>query len=144
MIAVKVKEIMTKDVVSVNPETSIAEAAKTMNSYGIGSVPVCQNQSLVGILTDRDIVLRNIAQGMDPVSTKVRDVMTKEVFTTNPNADIEDASDVMISQQVRRLPVVEHEKLVGIIALGDIALEDEYEFEAAEALSEISEAPKNN
>ncbi len=142
MFFMKVREIMTKDVACVNPDSTVSEAARIMNDLDVGSVPVCRENSVVGILTDRDIVLRNIAQGQDPVKTSVKDVMTQDVFTTSPDADIDDVSEVMIYQQIRRVPVVEDNKLVGIIALGDIALEDELEFEASEALSEISEKDK--
>ncbi len=137
-----VKEIMTQDVASVESDTTVADAASLMTEYDIGSVPVCRNDNVVGILTDRDIVLRNIAQGKDPLKTRVEDVMTRDIFTVSPETQIEDASEIMLCQQVRRLPIVDKDKLVGIVSLGDIALEEELEFEASKALSEISEKRK--
>jgi CBS domain-containing protein len=135
----KVRDLMTTNVASVRPDSNVTEVAKLMEKFDIGSVPVCERNGVVGIITDRDIVLRNIAKGKDPGMTMVRDVMTDEVMTASPDMDVEDVTDIMSEQQIRRLPVVENNKLVGIIALADIAIEDEYDFEASEALSEISE-----
>lgn len=135
----KVRDLMTTNVACVRPNDSVTEAAQLMNKYDIGSVPVCENNGIVGIITDRDIIVRNIAERRNPEITQVRDVMTQDVFTASPEMDIDDVSDIMASHQVRRLPVIENNKIVGIIALADIAIEDAFEFEASEALSEISE-----
>lgn len=135
----KVKDLMSTQVISVNPSTSVTETAKIMEKHDVGSVPVCEKQGVVGIVTDRDIILRNIAKGMDPGATSVREIMTEDVFTVSPDMDVDDATDLMATQQIRRLPVVENNKLVGMLALGDIAIEEDYDFEAGEALTEISE-----
>lgn len=135
----KVRDLMSTDVAFVKPDSYVTEAAKLMKKLDIGSVPVCEKNGVIGILTDRDIVLRNIAQGKDPSVTLVKDVMTGDVFTASPEMDVDDVTDIMAERQIRRLPVVENSKLVGIIAMADIAVEDDYDFEISEALSEISE-----
>jgi CBS domain-containing protein len=138
----KVRDIMTKSVAYVNPGTSVVEAAQLMQKHNVGSVPVCDQSGVVGIVTDRDIVVRNVAHGKNPQSTPVSDVMTSKVTTVNPEMDINDISGLMSGQQVRRLPVVENNKLVGIVALGDMAADYRSDSEASEALSDISKPAK--
>jgi len=139
----KVKEIMTTKVAFVNPDDKIVEAAKLMQKYNVGSVPVCEkDDSLVGIITDRDIVVRNIAAGNDPFSTAVSSVMTPAVQSVGPDAGMDEATKLMADYQVRRLPVVENSKLVGIVALADIATDNRVDTEASEALAEISKPRK--
>ncbi len=138
----KVKDIMTKTVVFVNPTSTVADAARLMQQHNVGSIPVCDQNGVVGIITDRDIVVRNVAVGNNPQSTAVKDVMTSHVVTANPEMDIKDASELMSKQQVRRLPVVDNNTLVGIVALGDIAADTRFDMEASEALSEISRPAK--
>ena len=139
----KVKEIMTTKVAFVNPDDKIVEAAKLMQKYNVGSVPVCEkDDSLVGIITDRDIVVRNIAAGNDPFSTAVSSVMTPAVQSVGPDAGMDEATRLMADYQVRRLPVVENSKLVGIVALADIATDNRVDTEASEALAEISKPRK--
>lgn len=138
----KVKDIMTKTVVYVNPTSTVADAARLMQQHNVGSIPVCDQNGVVGIITDRDIVVRNVAVGNNPQSTAVKDVMTSHVVTASPEMDIRDASELMSKQQVRRLPVVDNNTLVGIVALGDIAADTRFDMEASEALSEISRPAK--
>lgn len=133
-----VKDIMSKNVASVDPNTPIVEVAKIMKNMNIGSVPVCKDGKILGILTDRDIVLRNIAMGKDISGVKAQDVMTMGISTTSPDMDIDDAARIMSEKQIRRLPVVENEKIIGMVALGDIAVRSRYEDNAGEALSDIS------
>jgi len=141
----KVKDIMSKNVAYVNPKASVTEVAKLMQKHDIGAIPVCDQSGVVGIVTDRDIVVRNVAHGTNPQAITAQEVMTSNVRTVSPETEVDEASDIMANKQIRRLPVIENNKLVGILALGDIAEEEKYDFEASKALSEISEhaAPKN-
>ena len=138
----KVKDIMTKNVVYVSPTTTITEAAQLMQKHNIGSLPVVDQNKVVGMITDRDIVVRNVAHGTDPHNTKVQDVMTSRVETANPDMDVDDVAAKMSSVQVRRMPVVENNQLVGMVALGDLATNPLSDTEASEALTEISKPSK--
>lgn len=135
----KIRDIMTTDVCFVKPEDKVIEAAKLMSREDIGSVPVCDASKVVGILTDRDIILRNVAQGKDPQITQVKEIMTSKVQTVSPDSDVEDVTDVMAENQIRRVPVVENDRLVGMVSISDVVLEEEFDFEASEALTEISQ-----
>ena len=118
----KVKDCMCNDVCFCTPETTICDAAKKMCDNHIGCIPVCDcNDCVVGILTDRDIILRSVACGKDSNSTKVRDVMSKEAKCCDCNTDIAEVSKIMGQEQVRRILVTENGKLVGILTLGDMA-----------------------
>lgn len=134
----KVKDIMTKNVAYINPMSTIVDAAQLMQKHNVGSIPVCDQNGVIGIVTDRDIVVRNIAHGKNPQSTAVRDVMTSQVTTVTPDMDINDVSEIMSQVQIRRIPVVENNMLVGIVALGDVAADSRFDMEASEALTEIS------
>lgn len=138
MIQLKVKDIMTKDVAYVNPVTTVVEAAQLMQKYNVGSIPVCDQTGVIGIVTDRDIVVRNIARGKNPQQTQIRDVMTMGVTTVTPDTEMKDVTRVMGSNQIRRLPVVENNMLVGMLALGDLATGSRQDMEIANALAEIS------
>lgn len=117
----KVKEAMTRDVHLASPDQTIREAAQQMASIDAGSLPVSENDRLVGMITDRDIAVRAVAQGMGP-DTKIRDVMSQEVLYCFEDETVDDVAENMGDMQVRRLPVVDRDKrLVGIIALGDLA-----------------------
>ena len=118
----KVCDIMSSDVELVNPDDSIQSAAKKMADSDIGFLPVGENDKLVGMVTDRDITLRAVAQGKNPKKTKVREIMTDKVLYCSEDEEIEDAADNMASLKIRRLPVVdENKRLVGVLSLGDIA-----------------------
>ena len=97
---------------------------------------------MVGIVTDRDIVIRNVASGTDPHTIPVKNVMTTGITTATPEMTADEVSDLMSRQQVRRLPVVENNRLVGMVSLGDIAVNNQFNFEASEALAEISKPAK--
>ncbi len=139
-----VKFIMTLDVEWVSPEASIQEAARLMRSLDVGSIPVCsqnseQKSEIVGMLTDRDLAIRATAEGLDPVVTKVRDVMTEKLVYCYDDQDVEDAVTIMQSLQIRRLIVLNREnRLVGIVSLGDLAVRAN-EKKAGEVLKEVSE-----
>lgn len=138
----KVRDVMTKSVVTVSPDDTIKDAAQVMQRHNIGSVPVVDKTGLVGIVTDRDIVVRNIAQGQDPFSTPVKNIMTSQVMTASPEEDVNSVSKKMSTQQIRRVPVVENQQLVGMVSLGDIATTGLTNMEASEALTEISKPSK--
>jgi CBS domain-containing protein len=138
MIIMKVKDIMTKNVAYVNPSNTVVEAAQLMQKHNVGVIPVCDQSGVVGLVTDRDIVVRNIAHAKNPQITPVSDVMTSQVTTVSSDTDVDEASRIMANNQVRRLPVVENNMLVGIVALGDLATNNRFDTEASKALTEIS------
>lgn len=132
------EQIMTRNVATVSPQQSVADAAQIMSQYNVGSVPVVQNGQCVGIITDRDISLRVTAKGMDASTTKVETVMSKDIITGTPQMDVHEAANILAQHQIRRLPVVENNRLTGIVSLGDLAVQNIYQNEAGEALSNIS------
>lgn len=134
----KVKDIMTKSVAYVNPSSTVIDAAKLMQQHNVGSIPVCDQGGIVGIVTDRDIIVRNVASGKNPQQTAVRDVMTQNVLTVNPEMEMDEVTKIMSSSKIRRVPVVDHNNLVGIVALGDVAIDAKYDTEVADTLIEIS------
>ena len=135
----KLREIMSSPVVRIHPEENVAVAARTMEHYNIGAMPVCGNDGrLQGMITDRDIVIRCLAAGRLPASTKVKDVMTAGIVAVRPDMEVSTAAALMGSRQVRRLPVMENGKLCGMISLGDLSLKEESSIEAGDALTEIS------
>ena len=132
----KVSEAMTRDVRVASPDETIRQAAKTMASLDAGVLPVGENDHLIGMITDRDIAIRGIAQGKGP-KAKVRDVMTEDVKYCFEDQEVEEVTRNMADIQVRRLPVLNRDKrLVGILSLGDIAISDGKD--AGEALCGIS------
>lgn len=137
MMLVKVKQIMTTDVSTVASNDTVTKAASIMGQLDIGSVPVIDNNRVVGIVTDRDIILRGVAKG-EGANQKISEVMTTNVKCATPEMDVHTVADIMAENQVRRLPVVENDKLVGIVAIGDLAVENIFENEAGEALHTIS------
>ena len=129
---------MTRNVKTATRQATLREVAQMMREGDMGAVPVVENEKLVGIVTDRDIVVRAVAEGKD-VSTAVGDVMTNEIFAAQENDFVFEAIRLMGDKQVRRIPVInETGELVGIIAMADVALETEDEREIAETLEEIS------
>lgn len=134
----QLRELMTRDVKVITPGMTIGDAAKQMRDGNFGMMPVEEYDRMIGTISDRDIVIRAVAEGMD-FSTKVRDVMSKGIAWAYEDETVEEATTIMSERQVRRLPVVNRDKrLVGIVALGDIALVRSEIEPAAEALSEIS------
>jgi len=133
----KIRELMSPDVRLASPDQTIQQAAEMMAEIDAGALPVGENDRLVGMITDRDIAIRAVAKGLG-ASTKVRDVMTREIHYCFEDQDVEEVAEKMSDLQVRRLPLLNREKrLVGIVSLGDIAAaNDEI---AGEAICEISE-----
>ncbi len=137
----KVKDYMTKEVETCSLLDNVYEAAVKMKENNCGAIPIVDGKRLVGIITDRDIVIRGIAEKRPP-SLKIDGIMTKEVITISEDDSIYTAAKLMAEHQIRRLPVVKNGELVGIIALGDIATENRIDYQAKMALSEIS-VPKD-
>jgi CBS domain-containing protein len=138
--AMRISEIMTRDPELIDPTASIRDAAQRMKSEDIGALPVGENDRLVGMVTDRDIALRAVADGRDPSSTTVRDVMSEKIYYCFEDDDVESAARCMAENQVRRLPILNRDKrLTGIVALADIAQSgEECEKTALEGVSEPS------
>jgi CBS domain-containing protein len=132
-----IKEVMTRDVRACEPNATVAEAAKVMAQEDVGPVPIVEDGRLVGIVTDRDIVVRVVAEGRDPNATTVREIASTELVTVSPDDDLDDALNRLAERQVRRLPVVEGDRLVGIVAQADIARLGE-DKKTGEVVEEIS------
>ena len=118
----QLSEILTRDVETISPEATAREAAERMRSMDVGSLPVCDGRRLLGMVTDRDLAIRVLAEGRDPNATCVQDAMTPDVCYAFEDDDVQRAAQIMKERQIRRLPVLDRERhLVGIVALGDIA-----------------------
>ena len=137
--AMKIREMMTKETRSVSPGTPVIEAAGLMRLHDIGVVPVLDGDQIVGMLTDRDIVLQLVADGDDPRSTPVSEVMSTGSISVFDDQSVDEAVELMQKFQVRRLPVLDrNSKLVGIVSLGDIAV-DVHACLSGKILKEVSE-----
>ncbi|MCM3717289.1 CBS domain-containing protein [Fictibacillus phosphorivorans] len=134
----KVSDIMTRDVDFVTPLDNVYEVAVKMKEDNVGVIPVCENDQVIGVITDRDIVIRGVSEKR-PGSTKVTDIMSDDLYTGSPDMSVQEASELMAEKQIRRLPIVENNKMVGIISLGDLSLTKESDNSAGHALSEVSE-----
>jgi CBS domain-containing protein len=135
----QIKDVMTEKVDLVNPTTTLADAARKMREDDVGALPVGEGDDLVGMITDRDITVRAIAEGKDPAATTVRDAMSEDVLYCFEDQSTEEVAANMGAQQIRRLPVVNRDKrLVGIVSLGDLSSSSARR-EAGEALGRISE-----
>jgi CBS domain-containing protein len=121
----RVEEAMSRDPRSVSPGEPVAEAARIMRSEDVGSLPVVDQERLVGIITDRDIAIRVVSESRDPQVTTVGEISSSNPVTVRPEQDLAEALQLMAQHQVRRLPVVEDERLIGIVAQADVALEGE-------------------
>ena len=135
----KLRDLMTKNVRTCKMDDPVTEAARIMSEVNCGAVPVVNNGRLVGMVTDRDIVLRVVAKGTDAKNARCGDICTRDVTHCTPDTDAHEAADLMSRKQIRRLPVVENDALVGIVALGDMATVNIHVNEAGQALSQISE-----
>ena len=134
----KVRELMSRPVIQIDAEESVAVAARTLEHYNIGMLPVSSDGKVCGILTDRDIVTRCLAANRSPATTSVGEIMTRRVLSVQPNMDAGVAAHLMGRQQVRRLPVIENGKLCGLLSLGDLASREESAYDSTDALSEIT------
>ncbi|MHB8076963.1 MAG: CBS domain-containing protein [Desulfosporosinus fructosivorans] len=135
----KVRDIMTSSVDWVTPDTTVVKVAQLMKKDDVGSIPICQDNNLIGIITDRDIVLKVVAAGGNTNNVSCKDIMSKDIISVTADQDVHEAANMMSKYQVRRLPVIENGKLVGIVAIGDLAIEKIHINEAGDALSDISQ-----
>ena len=142
--AKSVRDAMTQDPRSIGPSVSVVEAARLMREGDIGSLPITDDEKLVGMITDRDITTRVVAEAADSKMTSVGDVYSRDLISVEPDKDLEEALRLMARHQVRRLPVVENGRLVGIIAQADIALRENEKKtgELVEAISAPSEGER--
>ncbi len=138
----KVKDVMTRELVVARPDMTIEEAAEKMRTQDIGSLPVCEDDCLCGVVTDRDITIRATAQGKNPSETRVADVMTEGAITVDEDAPLEEAEKIMHDQQIRRLPVVDADgDLVGYLSQAKVARTED-EVKSGRVLKGISQAGK--
>jgi len=142
--AKSVRDAMTQNPRSIGASASVVEAARLMREEHIGSLPITEDDELVGMITDRDITTRVVAEAADPQKTSVEEIYSRELISVEPDKDLEEALQLMASYQVRRLPVVENGRLVGIVAQADVALsEDEQKTgQLVEAISAPSEGER--
>jgi CBS domain-containing protein len=143
--AKSVRDAMTEDPRSIGSSASVVEAARLMREEHIGSLPVILDAQLVGMITDRDIATRVVAEAADPQTTTVEDVYSRDLISVEPDKDLDEALKLMARHQVRRLPVVENGKLVGIVAQADVALKANMKKtgELVEAISEPSQGERS-
>jgi CBS domain-containing protein len=133
-----VKDVMTARPRCVTPDTMLTQVAELMEGDDVGAIPVVDGDFLVGMVTDRDIVVRAVAQGLDPKDTRVTDIASEDLVTVGPGNDLSDALEMMARYQVRRLPVTDDEnRLVGVVSQADVALQAK-EKKAGEMLEDIS------
>jgi CBS domain-containing protein len=136
----KLFDIMTHGVETISPDATVADAADTMRNLDLGALPVCDGTRLVGMLTDRDIIIRAVAEGRDPTQTRVSSCMTRDVLYCFQDQDVDEAEKLMQEKQIRRLPILDRDKqLVGIIALADVAVKTDDAQETARTVREISQ-----
>jgi len=136
--AILVRHAMTESPQTISADSTADVAAGLMKSEDIGALPVMEGEELIGIITDRDLVIRVLAERQDPGQIKVGDIATRTTATANPGMKLSEARDLMVEHKVRRLPVVEGKRLVGIISLGDVAVQAASDRETGEALKAVS------
>ena len=135
-----IRDVMTSNPRTVSPEDTIQNAARIMRDEDTGVVPVVENGRPIGVLTDRDIVVRAVADG--ELNRPIREIVSGDVVTARPDMDTREAARLMSEHQVRRLPVVENDRLVGIVSIGDLAVKESDEKRVGDALEEISQGVK--
>jgi CBS domain-containing protein len=136
-----IEEVMTTRPRSVTRDTTLAQVAELMAAEDVGAIPVVEGDSLVGMVTDRDIVIRAVARGLDPSSTRVSEVSSEDLVTVSPNNDLSDALQLMARYQVRRLPVIDDDnRLVGVVSQADVARQAK-DKQSGEMLEDVSRPP---
>jgi CBS domain-containing protein len=138
--AKSINEVMTHDPRTVSPSDTVVDAARQMREGDVGAILVAENGRLAGILTDRDIVVRVVADGRDPSTTTVGEVMTRDLAALTPDQTVDDAIRIVREHDVRRIPVVQDGRPVGIVSIGDLAIERDPD----SALADVSSEPPNN
>jgi CBS domain-containing protein len=142
---VLVKEVMTRHAECVGPDATLQEAAAKMRDLDVGPLPICDNDRLVGMVTDRDVTIRATAEGRDPRTTRVRAVMTPEIVWCFEDEDVTEAARLMKEKQIRRLAVLDRNKrLVGIVSLGDLAVETGNDRLSGDTLQAVSQPAAPN
>lgn len=136
-----IRDVMTPNPTSVSPDDSIQSAARIMRDEDTGVVPVVENGRAVGVVTDRDIVVRAVAED-GQLSKSIRDIVTGNIVSATPDMSTREAAELMSEHQVRRLPVVENNHLVGIVSIGDLAVKEGRDSRVGDALQHISEGDK--
>jgi CBS domain-containing protein len=139
----KIREIMTAEVAAASPETTLEEIATIMKRDDVGSVPIVEGDQLCGIITDRDIVIRAIAEGLHPADARAEEILTDDIRTVEADDDVELAAELMSRHQVRRLPVVEGGALIGMVAIGDIAVKNADDRTSGDTLEGVSRGVKS-
>lgn len=141
----KIKDIMSTPALSVSEYTDVFHIAKIMAENDVGVIPVCEkNGKIIGVVTDRDIVIRGVSKGQPMDSLIAKEIMTSQITTVSPMTELDDAFDIMAEIQVRRLPVVENSQLIGMVSLGDLSQALDYSFEISDAISEVCRGCGNN
>ncbi len=136
----KVKDVMTQKVECVRPDATLQEAATKMKSFDVGPIPVCEGDRVMGIVTDRDIVVRGVADGRDPRTTPVQEIMTRDLVVAREDDDVKDAARLMKEHQVRRIIVLTRDgRLAGIVSMKDLAVDTGDKKMAGDVLEKVSE-----
>jgi len=138
--SILVRHAMTQSPQTARPDLTAADAGGLMKQLDVGVVPVAEDGALIGLVTDRDLVLRVVAERRDPEDVRLGDIMTRSPVTVTPDMKLSEARDLMAKHRIRRLPVMKGEELVGILSLGDVAIADASGREVGEALEDISES----
>jgi CBS domain-containing protein len=138
--ATTVKDVMTRNPITLEASATALDAARAMRDADVGNVIVCEGGRVAGIVTDRDIVVRDVAEGKDPASTRLAEIASRNVATLSPDDPIEAAVQIMRDNAVRRVPVVDGDTPVGVISIGDLAVERDPQ----SALADISSSPPNS
>jgi CBS domain-containing protein len=139
-LGMKIKDIMTRNLATIPAQASVQAAAEKMSERDVGMLPVCQGERVIGLLTDRDITVRAIAEGRNPARTRVTDIMTTEYFYCFDHEDVREAVETFEKVQIRRLPIFNRrKKLVGVLSIGDLAVDTGNKLLAGEVLKKVSE-----
>ena len=140
-----VREVMTANPECLTADATISDAARIMKNQDTGVVPVLDGKKIIGMITDRDIVVRGIAEGRDLAGTRVNELMSKSVRTVREGASLDEVIQLMSSAEIRRVPVVnDSDELVGIVSIGDVSSQGNQDSQVGRAMEQISEAPPNN
>jgi CBS domain-containing protein len=138
-----VREMMTTNVATAEPDSTLEEVATMMKDENVGAIPVVDDDELIGIITDRDIVVRCIAEGKDPSECEAEEIVSEDLETVSPDDDVRRAAEIMQRKQIRRLPVCDEDgKLVGMLSLGDIAVKQSNDGVSGETLEQVSQGVK--
>jgi CBS domain-containing protein len=142
--SILVRHAMTEAPKTASPTMNAADAAALMKQFDVGLIPVVDDDQLLGLVTDRDLVVRVLAERKDPLDVQLSEILTKSPITVSPDTRLSEARDLMAEHRIRRLPITKADRLVGILSLGDVALADASERAVGETLEEISESPSTS